>query len=189
MAIDIRPAWQQVLLVALNNVPKGKDGRGAWDKLNAEEQSAAMEFLAEHVGEENADTALDETCAMIRRRRLPRWLLVVFAVIFWLIVWQAVNYMILVFPAKVVWSVNPGYIVLLLFTLIHRDRDRQLERLWFEREQNLKGPRTVLEQMHNVARMSRWQAFDKGYLIPTGIYIAVHIMFSIVINGLKEGAV
>ena len=48
MAKRMVPAWQQVLLVALNNVRKAKNGRDAWDKLNDGEKAAVMDFLTEH---------------------------------------------------------------------------------------------------------------------------------------------
>ena len=42
------PAWQQVLLVVLESVPKAKNGQDAWDKLNDGEKAAVMDFLTEH---------------------------------------------------------------------------------------------------------------------------------------------
>ena len=38
------PAWQQVLLVVLGNVPGAKGGHDAWEQLNGEEKAAVMEF-------------------------------------------------------------------------------------------------------------------------------------------------
>ena len=48
MAKKTVPAWQQVLLVALNNVPGAKNGRDAREKLNDGEKAAVMDFLTEH---------------------------------------------------------------------------------------------------------------------------------------------
>lgn len=65
MAKKSLPAWQQVL----RNVPEAKNGRDAWEKLNEEEQSAVMDFLTEHCGEDKAQSALEESCAMVKHGR------------------------------------------------------------------------------------------------------------------------
>ena len=63
------PAWQQVVLIALNNIPHREDGHDAWNKLNDEEKAAVMDFLTEHCGEE-APAMLEETCGKIKH---PKW--------------------------------------------------------------------------------------------------------------------
>lgn len=69
MAKEKIPAWQQVLLIALNNIPHRENGHDAWNKLNDEEKAAVMDFLTEHCGE-NAQAALEETCRKIKH---PKW--------------------------------------------------------------------------------------------------------------------
>ena len=64
------PAWQQVVQVALGNVPGAKDGHDAWEQLNVEEKAAVMDFLAEHCGAD-ARAKLDEACG--KRRYLRGW--------------------------------------------------------------------------------------------------------------------
>ena len=70
------PAWQQVVLTALENVPKAKDGHDAWQKLNPEEQSAVMGFLGEHCGHdpEKAQAMLEETAGMVKPGKRFAWL-------------------------------------------------------------------------------------------------------------------
>lgn len=69
MAKKNTPAWQQVVQIALNNVPERDNGRDAWEKLNEEERSAVMDFLREHCGEE-APAKLEEICGKIKH---PKW--------------------------------------------------------------------------------------------------------------------
>ena len=75
------PEWQQVLLVALNNVPHRQDGHDAWNRLNEEEQAAVRIFLIEHCGEEAA--ALEETCGQIKH---PKW---------WVYFWMIFSFVLL----------------------------------------------------------------------------------------------
>lgn len=170
-----------MLLTALAGTPKAKDGHDAWRRMTDAEKSAVMDFLAEHVGEEKAQAALEESCAMIGRRRLPRWLRVILTIVFWVAIWQAVKLVIFYLPAELVWIIDLCYCALLLFALVHDDRGRQLEQLWFEREQNLKGLCSVLDQMHNVTQLSKRQALDKGFLILIGIWMAMHFAFRVTI--------
>lgn len=183
------PAWQQVLLAALRNTPKARDGHDAWARMTDDEKSGVMGFLAEQCGAENAESALEESCAMIGRRKLPAWLRVILTILFWFAVWQAVKIVIFCLPAKMAWVIDLCYCALLLLALVHDDRGRQLAQLWYEREQNLKGPRSVLEQMHNTARLTRWQALDRGYLILIGIWMAAHLLFSVAVTALREGII
>ena len=78
------PGWQQVLRVALENVPKAKNGQDAWNGLNADEKTAVMAFLAEHCGEDRAQSALEETIPLARPHRVPRWLKYLFALALYL---------------------------------------------------------------------------------------------------------
>ena len=89
MAKRMVPAWQQVLLVVLNNVPKAKNGRDAWDKLNDGEKVAVMDFLTEHCGDE-AQAKLDKTCGKVKHGKGWRTtvglliVLAILAVVLWL---------------------------------------------------------------------------------------------------------
>ena len=86
MAKKAYPAWQEVVLTALRCVPKGKDGPGAWSRLNEEEQTAVLAFLGEHCGEERAQTALEDTIALYKRTTWKDWL--GFAA--WLALWTTI---------------------------------------------------------------------------------------------------
>ena len=115
MAKEIMPAWQQVLLIALNNVPKAKTGHEAWEKLNAEEQSAVMDFLAEHCGEK-AQAALEDACGKIQRPVWWRWPL---CGLLWVAV--AVAWLALVQWAEKLldWELSPVFWALIALTNIH----------------------------------------------------------------------
>lgn len=78
MAKKNTPAWQQVVQIALNNVPERDNGRDAWEKLNEEERSAVMDFLTEHCGEE-APAKLEEICGKIKHPKWWTWCWVIFS--------------------------------------------------------------------------------------------------------------
>lgn len=69
MAKEKIPAWQQVVQVALRNVPWAENGQDAWRQLNEDEQAAVTAYLAEHC-EGDAQAALTEICGKIKH---PRW--------------------------------------------------------------------------------------------------------------------
>lgn len=69
MAKKNTPAWQQVVQIALDNVPGRDNGRDAWNKLNDEEKAAVMDFLRVHCGED-APAKLEEICGKIKH---PKW--------------------------------------------------------------------------------------------------------------------
>ena len=78
MAKKNTPAWQQVVQIALNNVPQREDGHDAWNKLNDEEKVAVTDFLTEHCGEE-APAKLEEICGKIKHPKWWTWFWAIFS--------------------------------------------------------------------------------------------------------------
>ncbi len=93
MAKNKLPDWQQVVLTALQSVPKAKDGQDAWNHLNLEEQAAVMDFLGEQCGPEKAADALTETCGLYQRQSMWFWvrgilgLIAILTAGCWLVFW------------------------------------------------------------------------------------------------------
>lgn len=157
MAKDIRPAWQQVLLVALQSVPKAKNGRDAWEKLNDEEKAAVMGFLTEYCGAENAQAAL----AVGWADRSP-WDYRVWPGLVLMVAWIA----LVLLMAKCLGPVlngfrAPAYIAMFLSELIldiRGVRRTRMIRCWNEREATLEGTTKALKDMYESTSMSKWKA-------------------------------
>lgn len=147
------PGWQQVLRVALENVPKAKNGQDAWNGLNADEKTAVMAFLAEHCGEDRAQSALEETIPLARPHRVPRWLKCLFALALYL----ALRCLLKVSPEVVKNGVIALLIGVAVMSMIRDDRSARLEEIWRERTDYLPGIRRVLELMHNVTQLAWWE--------------------------------
>lgn len=163
------PAWQRVLLVVLEDVPGAKGGHDAWEQLNVEEKAAVMDFLAEHCGE-NASSALADTCAIAKPSRLSEglgnFLGFVGAVAIWFVLKRASDWL-----SSIDWMEPLQWLWLLLMfglyalSLFSDDRPSRMLELWRDRENCDGGSKTVLDGMHRVTQMSRWQAMDKGMLV------------------------
>ena len=150
------PGWQQVLLVVLNNVPKAKNGQDAWNGLNADEKTAVMAFLAEHCGEDRAQSALEETIPLARPHSVPRWLKCLFALALYLAL-DCLLTLLKVGPEVVKYGVIALLIGVAVMSMIRDDRSARLEEIWRERTDYLPGIRRVLELMHNVTQLAWWE--------------------------------
>ena len=156
------PAWQQVLMTALENVPKAKNGRDAWEKLNEAEKAAVMDFLTEHCGEDKAQSALEETCAMIKHGRGWRTtvglliVLAILAVTLWAMLWLdkyvegVYRYLWLVLcPLNMhtAWQGNPA---------------GKAQQSWTKRIETNKGTALALKEMYQVYTAPRKERMNKG---------------------------
>lgn len=169
MAKKNLPAWQQVVLTALNGMFGVKNGHEAWDKLKDEEKGAVTDFLAEHCGE-NAPSALADTCAIAKPSRLSEGLgnflgFVGAGAIYF--VWkQASDWL-----SSIAWLEPLQWLsILLMFglyilSIVADERPSRMWELWRERENCDGGPKAVLDEMYRVMQMTRWQAMDKGMLV------------------------
>lgn len=177
------PAWQQVVLTVLNNVSKAKGGRDAWEKLNAEEQTAVMEFVADHSGGDARD-ALEETFPLVERWQMPWWLALIAAIAVYAALYSIAQvvggWAELWMPT---WSelLLEGMLwVFLIGMLCLDDRSGQLNRLWNERRQNQQAPAEVLKHMFDLTQMTRWQAKDKETLLFQGLFYGILLVMRIV---------
>ncbi len=158
------PAWQQVLLVALNNVPKAKNGRDAWNKLNDGEKAAVTDFLAEHCGEE-AQAKLEETCGKIKHGRgwkTTLGLLIVLAIL-------AVFVGAMLWLDKYVEGVHRYlWVVVCLRHMIRAwngDRQGNMQIIWWERVNTQHGTSIALRDMHRTLELSSEVLRNKKDLI------------------------
>ena len=142
------PAWQQVVLTALENVPKAKNGRDAWEKLIPEEQAAVMDFLTEHCGEDKAQSALEESCAMVKHGRgwKMTW------GICWAVLIMAVSVGVALWLNKYVEGVHRYlWVVLCLHHTIRAwvgDRQGAMLIIWREHISTQNGTAIALQDMH-----------------------------------------
>ena len=163
------PAWQQVLLVALNGTFSAKNGNEAWGKLKDEEKAAVTDFLTEHCGE-NAPSALADTCAIAKPSRLSEGLGnllgVVGAVAICFVLKRTSDWL-----SSIDWLEPLQWLyVLLMFglyilSIFADDRPSRMRELWRDRENQDGGAKAVLDGMYRVTQMTRWQAMDKGMLV------------------------
>ena len=183
MAKDIRPAWQQVLLVALNNVPKGKDGRAAWDKLNAEEQSAVMQFLGDQCGHDpkKAQGMLAETTGMLKPGKRRAWLWVLLAIV--------------IGTAVAIWGIHMlgerfgdlhGYVTILLcLSRLEQAWNvtpvRHMVQVWMERTSNYAGTVSALNEMYRIVTLPKKELRSKAALVLWAALLAILVILTFVI--------
>lgn len=175
MAKEIMPAWQQVLLIALNNVPKTKTGYEAWEKLNAEEQSAVLDFLTEHCGE-NAQAALEDACGKIQRPVWWRWLL-------WGLLWaaDAVAWVALVQWAEKLldWDLSPVFWALLALMNIHTgllgSPVGKMQEMWKEHVATHYGTTLALNDMYKHCNLPRRERISKGMVICWAVLLVCNV--------------
>ena len=87
------PAWQRVLLVVLRNVPEARNGHDAWTKLKEEEQTAIMDYLTEHCGDE-AQAKLEETCGKMKHSRWTALCWASLIVVAFIVAWMCMMFWI-----------------------------------------------------------------------------------------------
>lgn len=165
MARKDLPAWQQVVLTALNNVPEAEDGHDAWQKLNAEEQAAVMGFLGEHCGHasEQAKAMLAETAGMVKSRS-EKWL-ITFGVVLAVIVASLAMITILEqYFENVTRALHMfTWFMFSISAIINAKRDRMM-RLWSQRKENAESIRAALESMYQTQTGTVWAAVRKWWL-------------------------
>lgn len=177
------PAWQQVVLTALNNVPKAADGHDAWQKLNAEEQAAVMGFLGEHCGHdpEKAQAMLEETAGMVKARKRGAWiwvlilLLIITATAVW-VYWELEKHlgdlsdyiMMLLCLSRLeqAWNVTP--------TL-------RMVRVWTERTENRSGTASALKEMERLLSLPKKELRSKAALISWSVLLVVVMILAFAI--------
>lgn len=171
MAKEKIPAWQQVLLIALNNIPHREDGHDAWNKLNDEEKAAVMDFLTEHCGE-NAQAALEETCGKIKHPKWWAWFWVIFsmaalvAALFLLMDWWEswTDMHILPFVWLILCPLN-------MYTAWKGNPTAKMQKLWTEGEETREGTMDALNDMYRACtaprkdRMDKWRFFAHAALL------------------------
>lgn len=171
-----KPAWQQVVLHVLRNVPEAKNGHDAWEKLKEEEKSAVMGFLAEH-GDMEAHTALEETCARIKR---PQWLNVTGAVLIAVAAMAASVTLVLWMRNHAGVDLKPWF--LMLFIVLHlrnawqgnpANKALQVLHSYMENRENLPG---TLEKMYHVYTMPRKERMDKVFF---AIYLVLLVLLAL----------
>lgn len=165
------PAWQQVVLTALENVPKAKNGRDAWEKLIPEEQAAVIDFLTEHCGEDKAQGALEETWKEFKPRILPHWAEKIFGFAFVVMLVIRLEFGLNV-VSFVVWVLA---LCIGVVSMIRDDRSARLAEIWRKRSENSQGPGRVLELMHNVTQLSWWEENMWG-LLWYAVYVVLFIL-------------
>jgi len=179
MAKEITPAWQQVLLIALNNVPKTKTGHEAWEKLNAEERSAVMDFLTEHCGDD-APAALEEACGKIQRPVWWRWLL-------WGVLWVAVAVAwvaLFEWAEKLLdWELSPVFWALLALGNIHTgligSPFGKMQEMWKEHVATHYGTTLALNDMYRHYNLPRRERIGKGMVICWAVLLVCNVFLFI----------
>lgn len=171
------PAWQQVLLTALNNVPKAKDGRDAWQKLNENEQAAVMGFLGEHCGHdpEQVQAMLDETAGMVKPRS-KRMLILTGAVIATIAVIWILIVLVNMYSDQATHAIHVGiWLFNSISVIINAKGDRMLL-LWSEHEDNEDSTRAALEDMHRAQTGTVWAAVRKWWLFTCLILLVLWLV-------------
>ena len=176
MARKNLPAWQQVVLTALNNVPKAEDGHDAWQKLNAEEQSAVMGFLNAHCGEET-QTKLEESCGMVKSQAW-RWGEVIAYLLMLAVVMAGCVYIEMRLDknhSMVFWTF---YSLNRVIDDIAGARRTAMREIWNQREQTQWGVSIALENMKEVVVQPLSELCKGGWLIFHGIMLLVSVMLA-----------
>lgn len=183
MAKKALPAWQQVLLTALNNVPKAKDGHNAWQKLNENEQAAVMSYLGEHCGHdpEQAQAMLDETAGMVKAHKRGAWLLVVLVV--------------LIITAAAIWAywalekhfgdLNGYAIILLCLSRLVQEWNvtptPRMVQAWSEHLANRDGTASALKEMERLLSLPKKELRSKAELIFYFVALTIVVVLEFVI--------
>ena len=165
------PAWQQVLLVALRNVPEAENGHDAWAKLNEEEKSAVNDYLIEHCGDE-AQAKLEETCSIAKFegsewRGVTVWLLIMAVVIAGCVY---VDKCLDKNASMIFWTF---YSLNRIIDDITGARRSKMEEVWKHREQTQTGVSAALEKMEEVVFRPRRELCKDGWTIFHGIMLLI----------------
>lgn len=165
MAKKTIPAWQQVLLVALESVPEHDNGADAWQRLNPAEQAAIMDYLAAHCGDE-AQAKLDETCAKIKH---PKWWMMCW-VIMSLVALMVIGLLLMTWLEEVRGARVVPFLWLVLcplkmYSAWQGDPRGKAQQAWEKQEETYEGTTRALNDMHRLYTLPRAERMDKGYFI------------------------
>lgn len=159
------PAWQQVLLTVLENIPGAQNGSDAWDKMNEAEKAAVMDFLAAHCGNE-AQARLDETCARIKH---PRWWNWVWAIPALVVFVAAFVFLMLWLEEKLAVDVSDYlWLVLCPLNMLSAWQGNPMgkaQEIWKKRVENREGATHALNDMYRTYTLPRAQRMNKGLFI------------------------
>ena len=171
------PAWQQVLLTALENVPKAKNGRDAWEKLNEAEKAAVMDFLTEHCGED-AQEKLEESYGMVKSPAW-RWGEVIAALLMLAVVIAGCLYV------ENRLDKNHSMLFWTFYSLnrviddIAGARRTAMREAWTQHEQTQEGVSIALANMKEVVAKPLSELCKGGWLILHGIMLLVSAMLAV----------
>lgn len=159
------PAWQQVVLTALENVPEHDNGADAWQKLNAEEQAAIMDYLVTHCGDD-AQAKLDETCAKIKH---PKWWIVFWAILGIAVFVAGFVFLMLWLEEELAIDIS-DYIWLVLCPLNmlsawQGNSKGRAQQAWKKHVETYEGTTHALNDMHRLYTLPRAQRMNKGLFI------------------------
>lgn len=179
MAKKTVPAWQQVLLVALESVPEHDNGADAWQRLNPAEQAAIMDYLAAHCGDE-AQAKLDETTAMIGsgKRYAWLWVLLVMLVITALLIW---GYWVL---EQRVGDLKGWVIILLCLSRLEQAWNvspvQRMAEIWGERTSTHAGTASALKEMHQTFFLPKKEFRSKAVLALWAALLMICVIVTVV---------
>lgn len=174
------PAWQQVLLVALRNVPEAENGHDAWAKLNEEEQAAVMAYLTEHCGDE-AQAKLEETCSMMKHSRwvVQCWisLLAVSFIVAWigLFFWlqRALNKRVTLYIWLLICPIE-------MYMAWHGNPAGKARQIWEDYMETRVDAASALNRMHLAYTAPRKERMNKGsfylWLVLWLVYIGMMLL-------------
>lgn len=175
MAKKNLPAWQRVLLVALNNVPEAKDGHDAWEKLNGEEQAAVLEYLAEHCGAD-ARAKLDEACEKPRYLRGWRKYLAFLGSLALVAGFTALLYWL---EEKLELRIQVYLLTILIMGNLRQawnpPPDWELQTIWRKRVNTHYGTTLALNDMHKVVCAPPRDRRKMGSVIGWAVLLALYI--------------
>ena len=166
------PVWQQVLLVVLRDVPEHENGTDAWQRLSPEEQSAVMDYLTLHCGDD-AHARLDETCAKIKH---SKW---------WMSFWLTFAAIILIVALIVLneWMENwiDLHPFLMLPIILRNLRDAwqgnpaaKVQQIWHKHVDTQEGIADALRDMHQAYTVQRRST---GYFV---LWLVLLVLYAFV---------
>lgn len=159
------PAWQQVLLVALESVPEHDNGADAWQRLNPQEQAAIMDYLVAHCGDD-AQVMLEETCARIKH---PTWWIVFWAILGIFVFVAAFVFLMLWLEEQLAIDIS-DYVWLLLCPLNmlsawQGNSIGKAQQAWKKHVETYEGTMYALNDMHRLYTLPRAERMNKGLFI------------------------
>lgn len=177
------PAWQRVVLMALQNMPAATDGKSAWDSLTQDEKQAMHCFVTERNGKdaEKSDTLIMQLLPQMKPRKLmPLWLVILLFVA----ATVALAMLALAGEAKLLYA---GLAVLAaagIVVLLCNARKARMSWIWSQRENSREGTVKALNAMYYTALRSPFAAVSKG---KAALALVMLVLFA-VLTALPEPA-